>query len=90
MPKGINENNIANISSFPFTDELIIELQNRIAKETKQNDLARFHNLLVAHTKTSKAFYNIINNKFDGNLDREYDLLQFLVSDLKVYMIHKI
>ena len=89
LPKGINENDIADIGSFPFTDKLIIELQNRIAKETKQNDLARFHNLLVAHTKTSKDFHNIVNDKFDRNLDEEHDLLQFSVSNLKVCMIHK-
>ena len=90
MPKGINENNIADIGSFPSTNEFIIELRNRIAKETKQNNLARFHNLLVTHTKTSKDFHNIVNNKFDRNLDEEHDLLQFSVSDLKVCMIYKI
>ena len=35
LPKGINENDIADIGSFPSTDELIIQLQNKIAKETK-------------------------------------------------------
>ena len=35
LSKSVDENDIADIGSFPSTNELIIELWNKIAKETK-------------------------------------------------------
>ena len=46
--------------------------------------------LLVAWTKTLTTFYDIVKCRFNDNLNRAYNSLHFLVSDLRVYINYKI
>ena len=53
-----------------------------------QNNLVKYQKLLVACTKTSKEFYNVM--KCNDNLEEENDVLNFSISDLKVCLSFKI
>ena len=83
--KGIEDDNISDINSFPTEEELTVNMCKKVAKKNKQNYLICCRKLLNAFIKNKKAFDDIVHNIFGRDYASMHTLLNLCVVEVKIY-----